>query len=140
MKKLLIGIVMGAVLAMGCGSSDDDDGGPPPPPPIEERSPFDGPSGFLWKPGGENTGNLVILLPPEFNDVTRGVELHRALPPTTETVIEGGRFTGVANGNRGHWRYARPGGAYGMDVVVLVIRTDETRVAFTIPNGSQRTD
>lgn len=108
---------------------------------VEWRSPRDGNGGFLWKPQADNTPRtLVVLLPPEFNGVTATVELHRAQPPTAGTLIERGRYTGIANGNRGHWRYTRPGADYGANVVVLVWRDNGSRVGYVIPSGAERVD
>jgi hypothetical protein len=105
---------------------------------IEERQVG---GGFLWKPQADNTPkNLVILLPSSFNNVTAAVELHRSIPPSAATLIERGRYTGIANGNRGHWRYGQPGAAYGQNVVVLVLRHDGSRVAYRIADGAQRTE
>ena len=79
----------------------------PPPDPIECEEGFT--NGNLWKPkasaDSSTPGLLVVLIRP----------LYREMECTA--VRKGGqveqlRFTGFANGNRGHYRGSRPGGDY----------------------------
>lgn len=71
--------------------------------------------GFLWKPVGENSGTLRVLLPEVWTGkVDRGsVELWRG-----GERIETLKSTGVANGNREHFQARKPGGAYNTGVEV----------------------
>jgi hypothetical protein len=100
----------------------------------------DGRGGFLWKPSGDHTSNLVVLLPSSFNNRAVAVEIHRAIPPNQSTFVEGGRYTGIANQNRGHWRFRRHGSAYGTNIFVVVFRNDGQTFAYPIPNGANRVD
>ena len=71
--------------------------------------------GFLWKPVGENSGKLRVLLPEVWTGkVDRGsVQLWRG-GERIETLAS----TGVANGNREHFQAKKPGGAYNAGVEV----------------------
>lgn len=100
----------------------------------------DGPGNFLWKPGSDNTGKLVVLLPSSFNDIAVAVELHRAIPPNQQTLIEAGRFSGIANQNRGHWRFRQSGGAYGENIFVIAFTKSGELFGWFIEDGSERVD
>jgi hypothetical protein len=83
---------------------------------------------FLWKPTSDSNGNLVVLLPAKFNNLIDGPVTVNGTP---------GRFTSVANGNRSHWRYDKPGAAFGSNVVVKWTATGKTYTV-TVPNGGTR--
>jgi hypothetical protein len=81
---------------------------------------------FLWKPIGEHSGNLVILIPPELT------------PGGTCTANgESLTYTGVGNGGRSHFRGNRPGAAYGTNVKVS-FRGGKGSYTWTIPDGACR--
>jgi hypothetical protein len=90
--------------------------------------------GFLWKPIGENSGKLRVLLPEVWTGkVDRGsVELWRG-GERIETLAS----TGVANGNREHFQAKKPGGAYNAGVEVRATEGGRTW-AWTIPNPAVR--
>ncbi|MCA9319531.1 MAG: hypothetical protein KDB53_02290, partial [Planctomycetes bacterium] len=83
--------------------------------------------GFVYKPRSESDGHLVILLPEGLT----GEITSLVLRDRDGKVIEEGRASGVANGNREHFRFDRQGGDYpdGMTVEVR-LRNGET---FTRP-------
>lgn len=83
---------------------------------------------FLWKPVSVSNGNLVVILPAKFNNLIDGPVTVNGTP---------GRFTSVANGNRSHWRYDKPGAAFGNNVVVKWTATGKTYTV-TVPNGGTR--
>ncbi len=62
---------------------------------------------YLWKPEGQNTGKLVILLPSSF-------------PGNCKVTVDGETksSTGRANGCRTHYRFSKPGGSYTGSVEV----------------------
>lgn len=100
-------------------------------------NPNDGPQGFLWRPQSENDGKLVILLPQQYSHIAVAVELHTNSVPATTTFIEIGNYTGLANGNRSHWRYSQPGGNYGTDIYVVGWLKNDIILVYPIPNGAQ---
>ena len=61
------------------------------------------PAGFLWKPQSDSTGKLAVLYPSKLG---RGCTVNG----------ESGSDGGVGNGNRIHYRFSKPGGAYGTNV------------------------
>lgn len=85
-------------------------------------------SGFLWKPAGDHTGQLVILTPKGYSDADI-----QSVTVNGET----GRYTGLANGDRGHWRFNRPGSAYGSTEVVITMK-DGSVHRLPISNGALR--
>ena len=92
--------------------------------------------GFLWKPIGENSGKLRVLLPEVWTGkVDRGsVELWRG-GERIETLAS----TGVANGNREHFQAKKPGGAYNAGVEVRATEGGRTWV-WKIPNPAGRNE
>lgn len=83
---------------------------------------------FLWKPVSDSNGNLVVILPAKFNNLIDGPVTVNGTP---------GRFTSVANGNRSHWRFDKPGSAFGSNVVVKWTATGKI-FTVTVPNGGTR--
>jgi hypothetical protein len=86
----------------------------------EPGLPVAAPIGFLWKPQSDSDGNLAVLLEPG------------AGGPCTVNGTSG-RDAGVANGNRQHYRYSQPGGAFGMNISVVY-----SSGTVIIPDGSLR--
>ncbi|MEZ4754766.1 MAG: hypothetical protein R3A13_10745 [Bdellovibrionota bacterium] len=97
---------------------------------------FDGAEGFLWKPESESNGNLVVLLPTEFNDMVSSVVLTHE-----DKILEEGSFAGNEhNGARGHYRFNKAGGEYPDGLKVEVRFDDGTIVKYDIPDPSERYD
>jgi hypothetical protein len=116
---------------------DEDAGGtidkaPPAPTPAPAPSPGTPPKGadnnFLWKPVGESTKKLVVLTPWSISVEPRGVMTING---------ETGNYTGLHNGARGHYRFSKPGSAYGNNIRVEYKWRDRTYV-WTVPNGGSR--
>jgi hypothetical protein len=82
---------------------------------------------FLWKPTSENDGKLVVLLP---------ARLGRASSVTVNG--EAGRFSSVANGNRAHYRFPKPGSAYGSGARVVASFGGGVTKSWTVPSGGSR--
>lgn len=96
--------------------------------------------GFLWKPVSESDGKLVVLLPPGLTGQVASAGIYSSLPPSGETLIEKGRFSGdSANGGRAHFRFSKPGGAYADGVYVVAHLKDGSIVKFRVGESSQRT-
>lgn len=91
----------------------------------------DGPGGFLWKPEGENSGNLALLFPENFGreflavcvavaaaeeeeeDEERPEVLERHVAEEPEELEEEcGTFAGYFEDGRQIWRFSKPGEAY----------------------------
>ena len=90
--------------------------------------------GFLWKPVSESDNRLVVLLPPSYN----GVAINVMIVQSNGTVMDQGRFAGIHNGNRSHFRFSQPGAGYGSGVYVVAdLNTGET-VHWYITNGASR--
>lgn len=101
----------------------------------------DGAGGFLWKPVSEADGKLVVLLPTDLKGAIDKVEIHSELPPSPDSLLEKGRFTGdTHNGGRPHFRFDQPGEAYGDNVHLVVFRDDGSTVTYDIDNGGDRHD
>jgi hypothetical protein len=64
--------------------------------------------GTVWKPASEKDGSLVVLLPRKFGKatVTVGGDV--------------GVFAGFTNGNRGTYRFPKPGAGYGSSTSVSI--------------------
>lgn len=94
---------------------------------------------FLWKPKSESDGKLVVLLPSEFRGSVISTRIYSALPASSETFVEEGRFSGDDhNGNRPHYRFRFDGGSYPKNsYVVATMRNGET-VSFKIGETSSR--
>lgn len=110
-----------------------DDPQTPEPVPVDDKGTVaaadrNGSQVFLWKPVSDSNGNLVVILPAKFNNLIDGPVTVNGTP---------GRFTSVANGNRSHWRFDKPGSAFGNSVVVKWTATGKT-YSVTVPNGGKR--
>ena len=90
--------------------------------------------GFLWKPVGENSRKLRVLLPKEWTGkVDKG---------SVEVWLGGERIEsltaiGVANGNREHFAGQKPGGSYNKGVSVRATEGGRTW-AWAIPSPAGR--
>lgn len=97
---------------------------------------LDGPGGFLWKPVSDSNGKLVVLLPPKLAGQAKSVEVQDASGKT----LAQGRYTGDANGGRPHFRFDKPGAAYGNDLRVVATLADGSKVNYSIKSGAARND
>lgn len=90
--------------------------------------------GFLWKPVGENSRKLRVLLPKEW---TGKVDLCSVEVWLGGKRIESLTAIGVANGNREHFAGQKPGGSYNKGVSVRATEGGRTW-AWAIPNPAGR--
>jgi hypothetical protein len=83
---------------------------------------------FLWKPVGENSKKLVVLIPSRLSS-----------DPIGSVTVNGevGRYSGNHNGNRAHYRFNYAGSAYGNNVRVILYKNGTT-YTWIIPRGHER--
>ncbi len=97
---------------------------------------IDGSEGFLWKPVSDTTGKLVVLLPSKWTgDIDEVVLKNEA-----GKIIDRGKFTSVANGEREHYRFDKPGKRYPENVTVEVTFNNGKTQQYTIPKPGKRYD
>jgi len=91
--------------------------------------------GFLWKPVSESDGKLVVLLPNSY----KGIVTMCYITDSAGGFIESGRFVGdIHNGERPHFRFSKPGAAYGASRYIVSVNNDGTQHHWFIPNGASR--
>jgi len=91
--------------------------------------------GFLWKPVSESNGNLVVLTPPGVD-----YESARIIKNGTNETLEVAGKAGIANGNRRHWKFSKPGIAYGDGLIFRAFKTPSTADNWEIPEGGARVE
>ena len=93
--------------------------------------------GFLWKPVSDKNGDLVVLLP---KNMTSKVQEVRVLSADGKTTLETGRYSGIGNGNREHFRFSQPGSSYPDGSIVLIKLNDGTTRHTKIKETSKRVE
>jgi hypothetical protein len=93
--------------------------------------------GFLWKPVSDKNGDLVVLLPKK---LTGKVHEVRVLSPDGKTTLSTGKYSGVGNGNREHFRFSEPGSSYPDGSIVLIQLNDGTTRHIKIKETSKRVE
>ena len=122
---MILPLVVWMAVALACEKKNEK---PDLPKPVPGAS-----NTFLWKPKGEHSGKLVILTP---FSVSR--------EPTGTLTVQGagGTHTGSYsqnkdNGQRAHYRFPKPGSAYGSNIKVVLTR-GKHKWEWVVPNGGQR--
>lgn len=108
---------------------DPPSGGAPNP-----DKPGDYRAGFLWKPVSENRDKLVVLIPKAFTGHSRKDGLLYS-----SSGIERGSYSGVANGDREHYRFSKAGGSYPSEVEFRV-SCGQHLWCWRIPRPAERYD
>jgi hypothetical protein len=93
--------------------------------------------GFLWKPVSDKNGDLVVLLPKK---LTGKIDEVRVLSADGKRTLETGRYSGVGNGNREHFRFSQPGTSYPDGSIVLIQLNDGTTRHMKIKETSKRVE
>ena len=93
-------------------------------------------AGFLFKPVSESDGKLVVLLPSRLTGLVSGV----SLVSSDGQVLESGRYRGIGNGGREHFRFNKPGGQYANGLSVQAKLVTGEIVRYLISNTAQRTE
>jgi hypothetical protein len=96
-----------------------------------------GMSGFLSKPISDSDGKLAILLPSSLTGLIKSVAL---FDQTTGKLIESGRFAGIGNGDRTHFRFSMPGGSYLPGTLVKVTLDDGSSKTLKIDSTESRVE
>lgn len=91
--------------------------------------------GFLWKPTSDKNGDLVILLPKK---LTGRVDEVRVLSPDGKKTLGKGKYSGVGNGDREHFRFSKPGSGYPDGSIVYIKLEDGTTRHVKISDTSRR--
>lgn len=76
-----------------------------------------GSSQFLYKPVSDSNGNPVVLLPTQYSGQQHVVQIRSA----NGDVLSTGRYDGVHNQDRPHYRFDRPGSSYGEGAYLTVL-------------------
>ncbi|HMO01623.1 MAG TPA: hypothetical protein PKD37_03180 [Oligoflexia bacterium] len=90
---------------------------------------------FLWKPVSDSNGKLVILTPSKYSKLVKKVEI---LSPDGKNVLERGKYRGIANGNRAHFRFSKEGSAYPNNSIVRITLSNGKVMTVRIADTSQR--
>lgn len=130
---------LGSVLPDRAGNSGQASSAIPfgPPSPKGPSVTVSAPSGFLWKPISDSDGMLAILLPEAWSTDASGVQI---LSPDGTAVLATGRWAGIGNGDRAHFRFDRSGGSFPAGAIVRVTFRDGSVRTVTIPKPTIRNE
>lgn len=89
---------------------------------------------FLWKPVSESDGRLVVLIPNKYNN-----QINQVYVVTPDGQRVQGRFAGnTSNGQRGHFRFDRPGESFPPGSYVEMSLDNGQAVTWGIGNPALR--
>ena len=108
---------------------------PPVRKPIEQGSPLGRSAGFLWKPVSDKNAKLAILLPPGLSGQVAEVVI---LSPDGKRTLQRGKYSGVGNGDREHYRFSKAGGEFPDGSIVVIKLKDGTTKHMVIKETSAR--
>ena len=91
-------------------------------------------SGFLWKPVAEKDGKLVVLVPSKLTGKVKSVKI----TDKNGTLIANGKYSGVGNGDREHFRFPKAGESYPDGLRVVIELKDGSTRYVTIKETSKR--
>jgi len=97
--------------------------------------PSGGSGPFLYKPISDSDGKLVVLSSSTFADQVESARITK-----DGQVLDEGRWGGIGNGNRAHFRFSKPGSSYPDNLTVEFILKDGTIKSYDITDSSQRTE
>jgi hypothetical protein len=90
---------------------------------------------FLWKPVADKDGKLAILLPSRLTGKIKSVAI---LSPDKTKIIAKGKYSGVGNGDREHFRFSKAGGAYPDNAIVMITLKDGKTYNVKVKETSDR--
>lgn len=90
---------------------------------------------FVWKPESDKDGKLAIVLPSRLTGKVKSVAI---LSPDKSKILAKGKFSGVANENREHFRFSKAGGGYPDNSIVMITMKDGKTYNVKIKESSDR--
>ncbi len=90
---------------------------------------------FLWKPVADKDGKLAILLPSRLTGKIKSVEI---LSPDKTKILAKGKYSGVGNGDREHFRFSKAGSSYPDNAIVLITMKDGKTYNVKVKETSDR--
>jgi len=107
----------------------------PPRKPIDPGTSLNRNAGFLWKPESDKNQKLAILLPPNLAGKVAEVIV---LSPDGKLTLQRGRYSGVGNGAREHYRFSKAGSEFPDGSIVVIKLKDGTTKHMVIKETSAR--
>jgi hypothetical protein len=102
--------------------------------PNPNPGPAAGAAPFLWKPSSDSDGKLVVLLPSELTGLVAKLDIFSP----QGGLLTSGRYAGVGNGDREHFRFTQAGSKFPSGSLVRASLKDGTAVTFQVPNTGAR--
>ncbi|MCB9030271.1 MAG: hypothetical protein H6619_04405 [Deltaproteobacteria bacterium] len=93
-------------------------------------------NGFVWKPVSEKDGKLVVLLPSSFIGKVAEVNI---INPQGKEIAEG-KYDGINNGFRPHFRFGNAGGSYPDGSILEIKMLEGGSFHYTVAETSNRID
>lgn len=90
---------------------------------------------FLWKPVSDKDGKLAVLLPSRLTGKIKSVAI---LSPDKTKILAKGKYSGVSNGDREHFRFSKAGGAYPDNAIVMITLKDGKTYNVKVKETSDR--
>ncbi len=90
---------------------------------------------FLWKPTSEKDGKLAVLIP---SSLTGKIDEVAIVSGDKKRVLQKGRYSGVGNGNRTHFRFSKSGDKFPDGSIVWIKLKDGTSRHVVINESSAR--
>jgi hypothetical protein len=90
---------------------------------------------FLWKPVSDKDGKLAVLIPPKLTGKVKSLVI---ISPDKTKILGKGKFSGIGNGDREHFRFSKAGGQYPDKAIVMITLKDDSTQYVTIRNTSAR--
>jgi hypothetical protein len=90
---------------------------------------------FLWKPVSEKDGKLAVVLPKALTGKVKSVKILSA--DKTKTLATG-KFSGVGNGDREHFRFGKAGSGYPDGAIVVITLEDGSKRNVVIKDTAAR--
>jgi hypothetical protein len=78
---------------------------------------------FLWKPKSDKNGKLAVLIP---SSLTGKIDEVAIVSADKKRVLQKGKFAGVGNGDREHFRFAKSGDKFPDGSIVWIKLKDGT--------------
>jgi hypothetical protein len=92
---------------------------------------------LLWKPESDSDKKLVVLLPASWSGKVQKVDL---IESESGKVIETGKYSGIGNGEREHYRFQKSGSQYNKKVALLITYKDGDTKKMSIASPDKRSE